>query len=94
MAGTFTDGKEGTTLGYAAHDASGVLSPFRFTRQAVGATDVAFDIKFCGICHSDLHQVRRGVARAGARVPVGGDAPRQLHTQPTRGRGARCAARR
>ena len=32
MAGTFTDGKEGSCLGYAAHDASGVLGPFRFTR--------------------------------------------------------------
>ena len=66
MAGTFTDGKEGTTLGWAATDATGVLSPFRFTRQAVGATDVKFDIKFCGICHSDLHQARGGAARGAA----------------------------
>jgi hypothetical protein len=32
MAGTFTDGKEGTSLGYAAVDAGGVLAPYRFTR--------------------------------------------------------------
>jgi hypothetical protein len=32
MAGTFTDGKEGTTLAYAARDASGIMAPFAFTR--------------------------------------------------------------
>ena len=27
-------------------------------RRDVGPDDVEFDIKFCGICHSDLHQAR------------------------------------
>lgn len=95
MAGTFTDGKEGSCLGYAAHDASGVLGPFRFTRQAVGATDVAFDIHFCGICHSDLHQATATCTR---RAPPREEAPRP-HTARARPhrltaagtRGRRCA---
>lgn len=44
--------------GYAAHTAKAQLTPFTFTRRAVGEHDVAIDIKFCGICHSDIHQAR------------------------------------
>lgn len=46
------------TYGYAAHDSSGHLSPFKFSRREVGPLDVEIDIKFCGICHSDLHQIK------------------------------------
>eukprot|EP00897_Mesotaenium_endlicherianum_P001982 jgi/Mesen1/1811/ME000140S00755 len=49
---------EGNTLAYAARDSSGVLSPFKFDRREVGPDDVAFKIQFCGICHSDLHQIK------------------------------------
>ena len=28
------------------------------TRRAPGAHDVQIDIAYCGVCHSDLHQVR------------------------------------
>ncbi|KAI5078663.1 hypothetical protein GOP47_0006334 [Adiantum capillus-veneris] len=42
-------------LGYAARDASGHLSPFTFQRRPTGADDVAFNVSYCGICHSDLH---------------------------------------
>lgn len=45
-------------FGYACHDSSGVLSPFKFQRREVKVHDVAFDIKFCGICHSDVHQMK------------------------------------
>jgi uncharacterized zinc-type alcohol dehydrogenase-like protein len=34
------------------------LGPFTIQRRAVGPQDVQFDILFCGVCHSDLHQVR------------------------------------
>ncbi|MDZ4393402.1 NAD(P)-dependent alcohol dehydrogenase [Cypionkella sp.] len=34
------------------------LEPMDITRRAVGAHDVQIEILFCGICHSDLHQVR------------------------------------
>ncbi len=43
--------------GYAAHDNSSPLVPFAFDRRDPGPNDIAIDIKFCGICHSDIHQV-------------------------------------
>ena len=47
-----------TTRGYAALTAGGDLQPFEFERREVGASDVAIDILYAGICHSDIHQVR------------------------------------
>jgi uncharacterized zinc-type alcohol dehydrogenase-like protein len=44
--------------GYAAHDATSPLAPFTFTRRDPGPNDVVIEIAFCGICHSDIHQVR------------------------------------
>ncbi|KAJ7517614.1 hypothetical protein O6H91_21G031700 [Diphasiastrum complanatum] len=44
--------------GWAARDCSGVLSPFKFSRRATGPRDVTFKVLYCGICHSDLHQIR------------------------------------
>ncbi|XP_028784027.1 probable mannitol dehydrogenase [Neltuma alba] len=41
--------------GWAARDASGILSPFHFTRRANGENDITVKILYCGICHSDLH---------------------------------------
>ena len=29
----------------------------RMQRRALRPDDIAIDIKFCGVCHSDLHQV-------------------------------------
>src|ERR671917_507432 len=43
---------------YAAQDAMTPLEPFHFERREVGEHDVLIDILFCGVCHSDLHQVR------------------------------------
>jgi uncharacterized zinc-type alcohol dehydrogenase-like protein len=44
--------------GYAAHDKTAPLVPFSFERRDVGPDDVQIEILFCGICHSDIHQVR------------------------------------
>jgi alcohol dehydrogenase (NADP+) len=46
------------TKGYAATSAKAPLGPFSFERREPGEKDVAIDIKFCGICHSDIHQAR------------------------------------
>ena len=46
------------TLGYAAHDNSSPMAPWRFERRDPGPTDVRIEILFCGVCHSDLHFVR------------------------------------
>jgi uncharacterized zinc-type alcohol dehydrogenase-like protein len=44
--------------GYAAAAAKSPLTPYSFERREPGDHDVAIDIKYCGICHSDIHQVR------------------------------------
>ncbi|MCW6510180.1 NAD(P)-dependent alcohol dehydrogenase [Lichenifustis flavocetrariae] len=45
-------------IGYAAVDAETPLQPFRFKRRDPGPSDVAIEILFCGVCHTDLHQSR------------------------------------
>ena len=46
------------TYGYAASDAAAPLAPFEFQRRDLRELDVRIDVQFCGVCHSDLHQVR------------------------------------
>ena len=46
------------TRGYAALTSKAPLVPFSFERREPRDNDVAIDIKYCGICHSDIHQVR------------------------------------
>jgi len=45
-------------LGYAAHSHTSPLAAFRFERRSPGPKDVLIEILYCGVCHSDLHQVR------------------------------------
>ena len=45
-------------LGYAAHSADDALAPYRFLRREPRPDDVVVEILYCGVCHSDLHQVR------------------------------------
>lgn len=44
--------------GYAVKNASDKLSPFQFERRELNENDVLIEILFCGVCHSDIHQVR------------------------------------
>ncbi len=44
--------------GYAALTAQSPLAPFTFSRREVGRQDVLIAIRYCGICHSDVHQAR------------------------------------
>jgi uncharacterized zinc-type alcohol dehydrogenase-like protein len=46
------------TKGYAVQSATTNLAPWNFERRDVGPHDVQFDISYCGVCHSDLHQIR------------------------------------
>ncbi|WP_341737232.1 NAD(P)-dependent alcohol dehydrogenase [Microcoleus sp. CAWBG640] len=46
------------TNAYAAQNATNPLAPFNFQRRDVGKHDVAIEILYCGVCHSDLHTVR------------------------------------
>ncbi|MGA7367930.1 MAG: NAD(P)-dependent alcohol dehydrogenase [Nitrososphaeraceae archaeon] len=43
--------------GYAAQQAKTPLKPYSFERREPGDNDVVIDIQYCGICHSDIHQV-------------------------------------
>ena len=43
---------------YGAHAGDKPLQAIEISRRAPGASDVRIDIAFCGVCHSDLHQVR------------------------------------
>jgi uncharacterized zinc-type alcohol dehydrogenase-like protein len=47
-----------TANGYAAQSPATPLAPFSFERREPGKTDVAIDIAFCGVCHSDLHTAK------------------------------------
>jgi len=48
-----------TTSARALHApaAKAQLEPTTIERRALGEQDIAIDIAFCGICHSDIHQV-------------------------------------
>ena len=46
------------TKGYAALSAGADLVSYEFDRRDVGVNDVELDIKFAGICHSDIHQAK------------------------------------
>ncbi|CAH2068915.1 unnamed protein product, partial [Thlaspi arvense] len=61
-------------VGWAARDLSGVLAPFKFSRRATGEKDVTFKVLYCGICHSDLHQVKNewGIRTIPLSLEVGG----------------------
>ncbi|MEV5885534.1 NAD(P)-dependent alcohol dehydrogenase [Streptomyces sp. NPDC052020] len=49
---------------YAAPAAKAPLERTTIERREVGAHDVLIDIRFAGICHSDIHQVREGWGEA------------------------------
>ncbi|HEX9514032.1 MAG TPA: NAD(P)-dependent alcohol dehydrogenase [Puia sp.] len=44
--------------GYAAQSPETDLAPWNFERREVGPHDVQFSISYCGVCHSDLHQIK------------------------------------
>ena len=41
-----------------AYSAKQPLEPMDITRREPGPHDVKIEIAYCGVCHSDLHQVR------------------------------------
>jgi uncharacterized zinc-type alcohol dehydrogenase-like protein len=46
------------TLAYAVPAAKAALAPFSFERREPKEHDVVIEIKYCGICHTDVHQAR------------------------------------
>ena len=47
-----------STKAYAALNANDSLVPFNFDRRDLRPDDVQLEILYCGVCHSDIHQVR------------------------------------
>lgn len=47
-----------STKAYAAQSATSAVAPFDIQRREPSAKDVVIDILHCGVCHSDIHQVR------------------------------------
>jgi len=47
-----------TVNAYAATSATEPLAPATIDRRDVGPHDVRIEVKYCGICHSDIHYVR------------------------------------
>ncbi|OZY40006.1 hydroxyacid dehydrogenase [Pseudomonas fragi] len=45
-------------IGYAAQNAKAPLAPMQFNRRAPRPDDVAIEVLYCGVCHSDIHQAR------------------------------------
>ncbi|MFD1382075.1 NAD(P)-dependent alcohol dehydrogenase [Rhodanobacter aciditrophus] len=45
------------TVGYAAHSSEAHMVPYHFERRALRGNDVAIEILYSGVCHSDLHTV-------------------------------------
>lgn len=45
------------TIGYAAHSSDAQMVPYHFERRALRGNDVAIEILYSGVCHSDLHTV-------------------------------------
>jgi uncharacterized zinc-type alcohol dehydrogenase-like protein len=46
------------SFGYAAASKDEPLKPWTFERTEPGAYDVEIAIRYCGVCHSDIHQAR------------------------------------
>lgn len=55
---------------YSAVNATSPLAPTTIPRRDVAESDVQIDILFCGICHSDVHQVRNEWSAMPAVYPM------------------------
>jgi uncharacterized zinc-type alcohol dehydrogenase-like protein len=60
-----------TVSAYAATSATEPLTKTTIERRDVGPHDVGFDIKFAGICHSDIHTVKGEWGEANYPIVVG-----------------------
>ncbi len=56
--GALPSGRTYEARAYAARSATAGLTPATIRRRVPGPRDVQMDVLYCGVCHSDLHQVR------------------------------------
>ena len=53
-----TDDATITVAGYAARHSFSRLRAWQFERKAAGPDEIQIEVLFCGVCHSDVHQVK------------------------------------
>src|SRR4051794_13113183 len=53
-----TSSETTTARAYGAQAADASLESLQIERRALGPKDVRIDIRFCGVCHSDIHYTR------------------------------------
>jgi len=51
------------TFGFAVPSADGPFGKIAIKRNTPGDDDVQFDIKYCGVCHSDVHAAKNDMGR-------------------------------
>jgi cinnamyl-alcohol dehydrogenase len=56
--------ESGNCLGWAARDASGVLSPYKFNRREISTDDLSVKIMHCGVCYADFLSTRNKFGHA------------------------------
>ena len=49
---------EGDCIGWAAEECAAPLKPWKFPRRDPVGDDIVLQITYCGMCHSDIHQLR------------------------------------
>ncbi|KAJ6777238.1 ALDEHYDE REDUCTASE [Salix koriyanagi] len=57
-------------MGWAAKDATGHLSPYTYSLRNTGPEDVYIKVISCGICHTDIHQIKNDLGMS--RYPMVG----------------------
>ncbi|KAJ6424370.1 hypothetical protein OIU84_025211 [Salix udensis] len=55
-------------MGWAAKDATGHLSPYTYSLRSTGPEDVYIKVISCGICHTDIHQIKNDLGMS--RYPM------------------------
>jgi uncharacterized zinc-type alcohol dehydrogenase-like protein len=56
------------TIGYAATGPDAPLMPLNIERRSLRGNDIAMEVLYCGVCHSDLHMARNDWG--GSQYPV------------------------
>ena len=51
----FTDSRMYSTVAWAKSAPDASFEKIEIQRNVAGDDDVTFDVKFCGICHTDVH---------------------------------------
>lgn len=61
-----------STTGYAAASPGATLSGWSFERRELRADDLAVNVSYCGVCHSDLHAINTPAENGGVFPLVAG----------------------